>query len=62
MTAATLGLTNTTDFTYVCTPTAAVSIKCVGTGRAGAANLAAEGVLTAATGEIAYTLDTDSSS
>ena len=62
MTAATLGLTNTTDFTYVCTPNAAVSISCVGTGRAAAVNLAATGVLTAATGEITYTLDTDASS
>ena len=62
MTAATLGLTDTTDFTYACTPNAAVSISCVGTGRAAAVNLSATGVLTAATGEIAYTLDTDSSS
>ncbi len=62
MTAATLGLTSTTDFTYVCTPKAAVSIKCVGTGREAAVNLSAAGTLTAATGEINYDLDTDSSS
>ena len=65
MTAATLGLTDTTDFTYVCTPfvaNPATSISCVGTGRAAAVNLSATGVLTAATGEITYTLDTDSSS
>jgi len=59
MTAATLGLTNTTDFTYVCTPNAAVSIKCVGTGRKAAVNLSAAGTLNAATGEINYDLDTD---
>lgn len=58
MDATSLGLTDTTNFTFVCTPNAAVSISCVGTGRAGAANLASTGVLTAATGEIVYTNDT----
>merc|ERR1712070_105750 len=59
MDAANLGLTNTTDFTFECTPATTVSISCVGTGRAGAVNLGATGVLTSADGEVAWTLDTD---
>jgi type IV pilus assembly protein PilA len=58
MTAASLGLTNTTNFTFVCTPDAALSISCVGTGQAGAAGLGSTGVLTAATGQIVFTNDT----
>ncbi|MFZ4803249.1 MAG: pilin [Synechococcus lacustris] len=59
MTADTLGLTDTTKFAYVCTPSTTVSISCVGTGVAGGAavGLSSTGVLTAASGEIVFTND-----
>ena len=62
MDAASLGLTNTTNFTFACTPNAATSISCTGTGQNAALNTSATGVLTSADGQVAWTLDTDSSS
>jgi len=66
MTAASLGLTDTTNFSFACTPkaatsTTAASISCTGTGQAAAENTSATGVLTSDDGQIAWTLDTDSS-
>ena len=69
MTADSLGLTDTTNFTFQCTPTPAVTgntpapayITCVGSGQNAAALTSAQGVLTSDNGEIAWTLDTDSS-
>jgi type IV pilus assembly protein PilA len=67
MDAAGLGLTDTANYTFACTPDstdASVSITCVGSGVGGtaAANTSAEGVLTSANGQVAWTIDSDTNS
>ena len=64
MNATNLGLTDTDNYTFTCTPlssNAATSITCTGTGQNAALNTSAIGVLTSADGQVAWTLDTDSS-
>jgi len=61
MTAASLGLTNTTNFTFTCTPDATdptTEIVCEGEGQSAAAGVDVTGTLTSSDGEVDWNIVT----